>query len=67
MANAVSSGVVYVRLSDSEKELLESVRKAMGVSQNAYARMVLLEALSEDSRRYADVIEKQRELARHGE
>lgn len=62
MASAKDTGVVYVRLSEAEKELLEDVRTAVGVSQNAYARSILLAALERDRVKYADVIARQREL-----
>lgn len=66
MANKDGPGIVYIRLTEDEKALLESVRKAVGVSQNAYARAAIVAAIQADALAYADVIERQRELARHG-
>lgn len=67
MASGKSAGVVYVRLSDAQKELLEVVCRAVGVSQNTYALDAILTAVLRDQQKYADVIARQKELGEYGQ
>lgn len=67
MASAKDTGVVYVRLSENEKDDLQTVCRAIGVSQNEYARKILVAAILKDRQTYADVIARQEELADNGQ